>query len=397
MRKLAVRLHIAPRLALTTMLVSAVMTGPAVAPATARDRPCRPIGDVVATDLGDLGGTGGTTAMDLNDRGQVVGVASTSSGDDHAFMWQRGVMTDLTPWLQGYSVALATNDRSQVLLRWTEADTGREGTILWSRREELAIDSHDPRDLNERGQVLVPTLSSVWEDGVLTPIPERVLDDVELRVAPYGLGDGGHVIGTLWTIPEPGGGHPPQVGGFVWKDGTLTRLRIEPYVAGEPVDVDRRGRVLLDAWHPSGRNAALLWDDGEYVELGSLGGPTGDTRAIDMNDRGQVVGSSTTASGDTHAFLWQDGEMADLDGVAGRQSYATAIGERGHVAGYSMTGEWPFQQGTGFLWWCGEMVDLPSSMGERAYGPINARGQVVGPIQAPTSALHAALYTPVHR
>jgi hypothetical protein len=177
-----------------------------------------------------------------------------------------------------------------VLLRWTEADTFREGTILWSRRGEIAIDTHDPRDLNERGQVLLPALSSVWDRGVLVPIPETIVDGEPLGVVATGLGDGGHVIGTLWPVPGPGGGHPPHVGGFVWHDGTLTRLDIAPYGMGEPVDVDRRGRVLLNALDPAGRSAALLWEDGEYVDLGSLGGPSASSRvAVPAEHRLLVV------------------------------------------------------------------------------------------------------------
>ena len=47
------------------------------------------------TDLGTLGGTFGF-AQGLNNRGQVVGF-SDLSGDlaNHAFLWDRGVLTDL--------------------------------------------------------------------------------------------------------------------------------------------------------------------------------------------------------------------------------------------------------------------------------------------------------------
>jgi probable HAF family extracellular repeat protein len=47
------------------------------------------------TDLGNLGGTS-TFPLDINNRGQVVGLSSLP--DDatfHAFLWQDGVMTDL--------------------------------------------------------------------------------------------------------------------------------------------------------------------------------------------------------------------------------------------------------------------------------------------------------------
>src|SRR5437667_8167708 len=46
------------------------------------------------TDLGTLGGST-ARAYDINDKGQVVGVSSTSSGLYHACLWEDGTMTDL--------------------------------------------------------------------------------------------------------------------------------------------------------------------------------------------------------------------------------------------------------------------------------------------------------------
>lgn len=48
----------------------------------------------VMTDLGTLGGTFSIPSS-VNDRGQVVGLSTTASGTVHAFLWQKGVMTDL--------------------------------------------------------------------------------------------------------------------------------------------------------------------------------------------------------------------------------------------------------------------------------------------------------------
>lgn len=400
--------HVVPRVTATVVLAlvplavmdapaagSVERTGPGAAaePGGADGRRCRPIVDVEGADLGDLGGDSGTTAMALNNRAQVVGVSDTPTDDEHAFLWQRGVMTDLTPSLRGYSIAVDVNNRGQVLLRWTESDTGREGVILRSPRGgDIAIDSNHPQALNDRGQVLF-NADSLWDDGTVTTIPPP-RDGLE-AVSTH-LGEGGHVAGTLWRIPEPGEGHPPAVGAFVWEDGTSTELDIRPYSIGEVLDVDRRGRVLLRVGRSGGPPAVLLWDDGQYVELGSLGGPTAGTWATDMNDRGQVVGWSVTASGDEHAFLWDDGEMIDLDGVAGRQSRATSINDRGQIGGWSAASRDPFEPQRGVVWWCGEMFDLGSA-GPPGPGQINARGQWIGSWPAPTSAPYDALYTPVWR
>lgn len=45
-------------------------------------------------DLGTLGGSE-SVAFAINSAGQIVGYSTTESGNAHAFMWDRGVMTDL--------------------------------------------------------------------------------------------------------------------------------------------------------------------------------------------------------------------------------------------------------------------------------------------------------------
>ncbi len=71
--------------------------------------------DGVMTDLGTLGGTGGTVPEDINDRGQVVGAANTTGEDQHAFLWENGVMKDLGTLGGTWSFANGINNRGQVV------------------------------------------------------------------------------------------------------------------------------------------------------------------------------------------------------------------------------------------------------------------------------------------
>jgi probable HAF family extracellular repeat protein len=70
------------------------------------------------TDLGTLGGAS-SYAYGLNNAGQVVGVAQLANLQQHAFVWDNGVMTDLDPndftFGGPASTANAINDAGQIV------------------------------------------------------------------------------------------------------------------------------------------------------------------------------------------------------------------------------------------------------------------------------------------
>ena len=63
-----------------------------VSTSTVQAQPFQP--HYIIVNLGNLGGEG-TSALGLNDRGQVVGWSTTTTGQRHAFMYSDGSMTDL--------------------------------------------------------------------------------------------------------------------------------------------------------------------------------------------------------------------------------------------------------------------------------------------------------------
>src|SRR6185369_678921 len=154
---------------------------------------------------------------------------------------------------------------------------------------------------------------------------------------------------------------------------------------------------LIDPLLGIPQTLAVVWQDGQIVSLGTLGG--NQSAALANNNRGQVVGIAANANPDpfslagfatqTRAFLWENGEMRDLGTLGGPDSFGQYINERGQVVGFSYTDSTP-NDSTGiptvhpFLWERGSMLDLGSLGG--TFGKVNGlneRGDVVGDMTLP--------------
>lgn len=134
------------------------------------------------TELGDLGGDT-TLPMRLNERGQVVGGASTPSGYEMAFLWEAGTIRSLVPAGPPGSRATAINDRGDILVQngahvllvdgFGVSDLGTMGAP--DTPNQLTV----PLDLNDRGQILVAVEDAgthvfayfIWSDGRRSPLP----------------------------------------------------------------------------------------------------------------------------------------------------------------------------------------------------------------------------------
>lgn len=113
-------------------------------------------------DLGTLGGET-SIAYDVNDRGQVVGAASTSSGARHAFLYENGKMRDLGS-LGLAAQALAINNKGQIVGQTLVRNLGDARAFIFDtgRMRDLnkMVDVSsgwvllDAWDINDRGQIV---------------------------------------------------------------------------------------------------------------------------------------------------------------------------------------------------------------------------------------------------
>jgi len=224
---------------------------------------------------------------------------------------------------------------------------------------------------------------------------------------------------------------------FQWQDGLRTDLGALPGGLSSATSwISANGLIAgasqngetdpLDPGYPEDR--AVLWRNGNIMDLGTLPEGGYESGAEAVNSRGQVVGWAFNKISDpysmslwstlynyyepiepyqTRAFVWQDGVMQDMGTLGtGTDAFAMAINERGQAIGISYTNSTPNQVTTScslgpiptqdpFLWENGKMIDL-GTLGGTCGVPswINNFGHVAGSSDlAQDLAQHAFLWT----
>jgi len=284
-------------------------------------------------DLGLLPGGGFSEALNVNDRGQIVGWGSTSTGESHAVLWQDGKAIDLGTLGGTSSRAWGINNSGQIVGE-SDTATGDGHAFLWEDGQMFDLAEAGPFNrafaINDRSVVAGHFQSDgvLWRRGML-----------------FDLGD--LLVG--WTINDHlvvGGAASfgDQIHAALWRRGETIDLGTLPggtFSAARSVNNRNQvvGESTVDGTH------GFIWEDGVMLQLPDLIQGTGATFARDINNRGQIVGESVSnqnaVGGAPHAVLWNDRNSAPLDlgTLAGTErSTAAAINDRGLIAGYSGAG-----------------------------------------------------------
>jgi hypothetical protein len=312
--------------------------------------------------------------MDINNLGQVVGIAESGIGKRSSFVWSA------TEGMRSLDIALfdcRINDLGMVVGRTGEGGDTEE-VYLWTDNEGLEkIGSTGSLSafslaLNNSGTIIWThsIISATGTAGIRSYIYEATVGEASVlseRTNLYlttDINDEGRIVGV--ATDDTG-----QAKGFYSLDGK--RLQFLPPVSGQraiprPERILEDGTILIGIEYPNGRHG-LIYDGTGYIDLGTLGGAL--TSPSDMNARFQVVGDSQSLRERVKEKIGQgvDTWVPFLSGTVNnliRKSRLTAYGK------------------VPFLWEENKMWDLhdlipPDSQWELlSASAINDGGEIVG-------------------
>lgn len=376
--------------------------GTAAADSTDNFHHSRP--DYRVVTLSSLGG-GENAGNSINDLNIVGGFANLPDNNSrHAMLWLYGFRFDLgTLGGPNSNIAWPVKNTIGLVSGIAQTTTPQPRGETWSCRSFFARPT----------RAAATCLGVVWEEGKIRALPTFGGDNGFAT----GSNNRRQVVGWAENTVEDSSCIQPQVLQFraaLWGPGTSEMRELPPLGddrTSAATAINDKGQVVgisgacgtavggVSAAH------AVMWDKGETIYLGTLGGIAWNT-PMAVNERGDVVGFSNVSAADgaafnAQAFRWQRGRGIESLGVLPGDSLSQALGinDKGQVVGISCTAG--FASCRGFLYDHGVMMDLsamlPDDYADHLFtaNDINNAGQIAGQsIKAGTGELVAVWLIP---
>lgn len=249
--------------------------------------------DGKAFDLGNLGGSLGGQAYDINDAGKIVGFSNNANQVQRAFSWYRGKITELANLggnTASYSMAHGINSSSVIAGEGALPDGSRVRPVIWSNGsprvlENLGGSFASVLRINDRGySVGISNLPDATLHAALwTPRGEIV--DLGAWAVALDNNNGGRIVGYTFTdlLPKP----------VKWYRGVRTVL---PTLGGENGvvwGINEKDEAVGYSQTATGLDRATIWFDDRPVQIDTLleDGNNGVVihEAHAINDKGQIA------------------------------------------------------------------------------------------------------------
>lgn len=310
---------------------------------------------VTITDLGTLPGGTFSTAYDINNLGEIVGVATDAGGVSRRVIWNNGAIVDTLPQPSSAgSIATQMNESRQLVGFARQGSGGIGYGVFWNHGTAVklqplpgtAASGAAANGINASGDVAgggtggggtTPLYqhAGIWRNGLLLR-DIGVISGGNFSMA-YDINDAGQVTGT-----GTAGGTGARQYAFVWANGSFTLLPELPGAFLQSVgrSINARGDVAGQ----SNGGEPVVWRSGVVQALPM---PVRLANTVsEINDSGDVVGTVGSTG-----VLWRQGQYIPLDpwpGASVPSSVARGINNQGVVVGESYL---PAGQGVHAVMW----------------------------------------------
>jgi uncharacterized membrane protein len=303
----APRLHLCYLAAAGVALAACADSGGIAGPASARGTTVEQRANPGVQTIFDVPGSSRTLALDINERGEIVG-RYVSAGQNHGFLRDTsGNFTTVDYPGSSFSVASSINDSGAILGWYTvPADpTARHGFVL--------------------------------RDGVFTSFdpPGSTFTN------PLGINNRGEVTGRFCTLAvclAPGLG---SFHGFLWRDGVFTLIDVPDANETNAFKPNENG-AIVGGFGESGNELLFVLQNEQFTTMALPNGKPITQDDGGMNDRGDIVGTYCDVASpclvgpsDNHGFLLSGNQLTTIDVAGATATALTGINARGDIVGGS--------------------------------------------------------------
>jgi probable HAF family extracellular repeat protein len=245
----------------------------------------------------------------INNAGEVVGGYTGPDGDDAAFLYQGGAVSELFS-LQGFFGA--------------DAFLGVAGL-----NDNGVIAGNIYAQNNDRGFIYDHGISRSLRDDLRAAFPTNPpgMDITgDFRAITTGINNQGEAIGIYRAVPGDSDNSPRF--GLVDYNGAVTLLQVPGTTNTDAFGINDAGKIV------GGSDVgAFIYENGAYTILNDPEAATGTTVAKDVNDQGDIIGDYKNAAGISHGFVYRDGTYTTLDAPGAISTTLSDINSTGEIVG----------------------------------------------------------------